>query len=338
MTPKSRLEAVLSGEQTDRPPCICPGGMMNLVVSELLEKSNIHFIEAHHNATVMAEIADAVYRENCFENYGVPFCMTVEAEEMGALVDYGDNYCEPHVTHYVIQSVDDWQLLQTPTTKGGRSKVVLDALQILKEKNPEVPVIGNITGPISTASSVMEPVVFYKELRKKNRKAHEMMAFVTEKLIQFAVQQVEAGAEVIAISDPSGTGEIMGPKLFEEFTVPYLNQLVEAIRDKGAVSIVHICGQMKQVYPQIDLVKSDVLSFDSVVAMKDAKKNLPERLIMGNVSTFSIEFATPDKVMSLTQSCLRSGADIISPACGLGMNSPLENVQAMLKSLKESGR
>lgn len=338
MTPKSRLEAVLSREQIDRPPCICPGGMMNLVVSDLLEKSNSNFIEAHQDAKMMAEIADAVYKENCFENYGVPFCMTVEAEEMGALVDYGDNHCEPHVTHYVIQSVDDWRSLQSSKPEGGRSEVVLKALQILKEKNPEVPLIGNITGPISTASSVMEPVVFYKELRKKNSKAHEMMAFVTEKLTQFALQQVEAGADVIAISDPSGTGEIMGPKLFQEFTVPYLNQLVQAIRDKGAASIVHICGQMKQVYPQVDLVKSDVLSFDSVVAMKDAKKNLPDRLVMGNVSTFSIEFSTPDKVMSLTQNCLRSGADIISPACGLGMNSPLENVQAMLKSLKEGGR
>ena len=66
---------------------------------------------------------------------------------------------------------------------------------------------------MSTASSVMEPVNFYKELRKKNQEAHAYMEFITDQLIAFGRAQIEAGADVIAISDPSGTGEILGPNL-----------------------------------------------------------------------------------------------------------------------------
>ena len=43
------------------------------------------------------------------------FCMTVEAEEMGAKVDLGTNIYEPHVTDYVIDSVADYHKL----TAGG---------------------------------------------------------------------------------------------------------------------------------------------------------------------------------------------------------------------------
>lgn len=38
---------------------------------------------------------------------------------------------------------------------------------------------------------------------------------IMEGLIDFARAMVEADADVIAVSDPSGTGEILGPKFFE---------------------------------------------------------------------------------------------------------------------------
>ena len=137
-----------------------------------------------------------------------------------------------------------------------------------------VPIIGNLTGPISTASSVMEPVVFYKELRKKNKQAHAYMDFITRQLIAFGRAQIEAGADVIAISDPSGTGEILGPKYFEEFAVTYLNQLLDGLQEEKMGTIVHICGQMSPVYKEVNMVRSSVLSFDSVVPMKEARANL----------------------------------------------------------------
>lgn len=335
LTTKERLHNVLAGQTSDRPPCICPGGMMNMVTEDLINQLGFNFADAHHDSQMMADLAERVYTEGCFENYGVPFCMTVEAEAFGAEVIFGSNTVEPHVTAYKMDSVSQWRELPEVDHTKGRSAVVLEAIKILKEKNTQVPIIGNITGPISTASSVMEPVDFYKELRKKNKEAHEYMSVVTDSLVEFALLQIEAGADVIAISDPSGTGEILGPKFFEEFAVPYLNRIIEAAADKGIPSIVHICGQMKNVYDEVDHIKSQALSFDAVVNMGEARENLPGRCLMGNLSTYALEFATPDKIRGLTQQCLKQKVDIVAPACGLGMKSPLNNIQAVLKTVKE---
>lgn len=239
------------------------------------------------------------------------------------------------VSAYAIESVEDYGKLPRIDTGKGRAKVVLDAIRILREETDGVPIIGNLTGPISTASSVMEPVVFYKELRKKNKQAHAYMDFITRQLISFGRAQIEAGADVIAISDPSGTGEILGPKYFEEFAVTYLNQLLDGLQEEKMGTIVHICGQMSPVYKEVNMVRSSVLSFDSVVPMKEARANLKDRVLMGNVSTFALEFGEQEKVRTLAKGCVKSGSDIISPACGLGMKSPLANVQAILKCLKE---
>ena len=242
---------------------------------------------------------------------------------------------EPHVIEYAIKSVNEYTKLKKMNLEKGRAKVVLDAIKILKSENNDIPIVGNITGPISTASSLMEPVDFYKELRKKNKEAHEFMDFVTEEIISFAKAQISAGADIIAISDPSGSGEILGPKYFKEFAVKYINKIIENLQTEKIGTIVHICGQMRSVYKEVNMINSDVFSFDSIVSMKNARENLPNRILMGNISTYALEFGTPDKISSLTNKCIKDGSNIISPACGLGTKSPLKNIQSILNTLKQ---
>ena len=115
----------------------------------------------------------------------------------------------------------------------------------------------------------------------------------------------------------------------------YINKLLDALQKEKMGTIVHICGQMSPVYKEVNELHSNVLSFDSIVPMKEARAHLKDRVLMGNVSTYALEFGDPERVKTLTKGCVRNGSDIISPACGLGMKSPLVNIQAILECLKE---
>ncbi len=336
-TANERLIKILSGHKADRPACICPGGMMNMVTKELQDVAGVYLPEAHTDARLMADLAKAIVDQGCFENYGVPFCMSVEAEALGAVCTMGSQLFEPHITGYAIDTVEDYTKLSPMDLSTGRAKVVIDAIRLLREETDDYPIIGNLVGPVSVASSVMEPTRYYKQLRQKRELAHEYMEFVTEQLIRFGIAEVEAGADVIVISDPSGTGEILGPKFFDEYAVTYINKVVDAVAAHGAKTIVHICGQMKSVYDKVAKIHSDAFSFDAVVSIREAKKQLPEKVIMGNVSTFAIEMQDSKTVEKLAKSCYDAGSDIISPACGLGMGSPLENVKTVLRTVKTFG-
>jgi len=338
MDSKERLLKALKGVDTDRSPCICPGGMMNMVVTDLMEKANIHWPEAHIDPIKMAGLARAVYDYGCFENYGVPFCMTIEAEQMGAIVDLGSSIHEPHVTGYAIDNLSEWGKLPHLDPYGKRAKVVLDAIKILKEHDDRVPIIGNLSGPVSVATSLLEPVNYYKALKRNKEDAHAFMSFVTEALISFGKAQIDAGADVIAISDPSGTGEILGPRLFDEFVVTYVNKLIDGLREikPELPIIVHICGQMHKVYEELNKIRADAHSFDSIVSIKESKKVMPGKIMIGNVSTFALEFSDADRIQVITKKVMDDGSDIIAPACGLGTRSSLENIQAMLHIVQES--
>lgn len=336
LTPKERLFNALKRNETDRPPCICPGGMMNMVIEDVMDITGVKWPEAHSNPKMMADLTAGIYENGGFENFGVPFCMTVEAEAMGASVCLGTKVTEPRVIEYPIKSVTELDKLQRINLNKGRVKVVLDAIEILKEKKMDVPIIANLTGPVSVASSLIEPVEYYKELRRRPKEVHKFMEFITENLITFGIAQLKAGAEILTISDPSGTGEILGPKMFGEFAMPYLNEIIKAVRPyaKGG-TIIHICGRLKSIYKELNNLNSDAISFDSITSIKEVSENVKDKAIMGNVSTLALEKGTKESLIAICNTCLNNGVHILSPACGIGARTKLENIQVVVKTAEK---
>lgn len=339
MNPKERLFKVLNGEKVDRPPCICPGGMMNMIIEDVMDIENVCWPEAHTNPQMMADLTQGMYKNKAFENFGVPFCMTVEAEGMGATVYMGTKNTEPRVTEYPIEYSEEYKKLKNIDVNEGRAKVVLDAIKILKEKNEDVPIIANLTGPVSLASSLLEPMIFFKEIRKKPQMVHEFMNFVTDNLIAFGKAQLEAGADILTISDPSGTGEILGAKNFNEFAVPYLNKIVDELKEyANGGTIIHICGRLKSIYKELNSLHSDAISFDSITSVRQVIDNVSNKAIMGNVSTFALENSDVGSLQTMCNSCLNSGVDILSPACGIGVRTKLDNIKVLLECTKNYSR
>ncbi len=335
LSPKQRLHLALQRKKTDRPPCICPGGMMNMITEEIMDKAGTGWPEAHSDPRAMADLAAAVWKNGGFENIGVPFCMTVEAEALGAVVSMGSRVHEPHVTGYAIGSVTEWRELRPLDVSAGRAGVVVEAIRLLKKDNADVPIIANLCGPVSLATSLVDPMVLYRELYKKKEQAHEMLGFIADNLIAFGKAQIRAGADVLTISEPSGTGEILGMRGFTAYTLPYLNKILAALQSEADVrTIVHICGKLRKIYPAISDINSQAISFDSITSARQMADNVGNKAIMGNISTYVLEHGSPDKLGQIAARCVAQGVDIIAPACGIGARTPLENIRSVVAAAK----
>lgn len=331
MNEKERLLKVLKGEKVDRPPVICPGGMMNAAVTELLGDIN-----ANHNTDLDAMVATSIkVREVIgFENYGVPFCMTCESEPFGVVVSEGDKNNEPRILQYNECNLEEIMRTFNPSFPvNSRSETVLKAIEALK--NDKVPVIGNITGPISTATSIVDPLKLFKMLRKAPDEAYKFIEYVNGYLIKYAKKMVEAGADLIVISDPTATGEILGQKNFDKFAMPMYVNMLEAMKNINTPVIIHICGDTKTIIDSLNSLEVAALSFDSIVNMRSAKSKISTRL-MGNVSTLLLQNGPIDKIISITKNAMDSDVDVVSPACGLGMSTPIRNLKAMTDYVKGS--
>lgn len=337
ISPKERLQNVLTGIKVDRPPVICTGGMMNAAIVDVMTHTGRTLPEAHFEADLMAGLSRDVQEQTGFENFGIPFCMTVEAEVLGSEIDFGTLECEPKIKQEVFPSVstvvyrDIRQMLDS-----GRIRRVAEAGLRLAKAHPDVPVIGSLTGPVSTAASIVDPMQFLRELRKDRENSHRVLTYVSDFLIAYARLLVDGGASAICIGDPTATGEILGPRAFEEYAVEYLNKVIDGIHDAGVPAILHICGDLKAVKPLIPQLRADAISTDAMVNLRLLKEEYPSLTTMGNVSTYLLEDGDSEKVARTTERLVKDGVDIISPACGLSTSSSLAAINAMTGTVKES--
>ena len=58
-----------------------------------------------------------------------------------------------------------------------------EAAHKLAQARPDVPIIGSLTGPISTAASIVDPMQFFKELYKNKEQSHRTLDYVSDFLI-----------------------------------------------------------------------------------------------------------------------------------------------------------
>lgn len=337
ISPKERLLRVLKKERVDRPPVICPGGMMNAAIVDVMNKTGHTLPEGHHDEKIMAALSYDVQENTGFENFGIPFCMTVEAEVLGSEIDFGTLACEPKIAKEIFPSVS--QVVRKDIKdmlNSGRIETVVQAGYRLSRQYPDTPVIGNLTGPISTAASLVDPMAFLKELRKNPDQSHAVLDYVSEFLVEYAKALLDNSANLISIGDPTATGEILGPKMFGEYAVRYLNKVIAGIHDFGAPVILHICGDMGRVKHLLPQIPFDAISTDAMVNLPLLKQEYPQFTTMGNISTYLLEFAQAQKVAERAASLVKDGVNIISPACGLSTSTSLENIQALTGAVKES--
>jgi len=335
LSPKERLLHTVQKKKVDRPPVVCTGGMMNAAIVDVMNRTGHTLPEGHFSSELMAAISRDVHHDTGFENFGIPFCMTVEAEVLGSAIDFGTLSCEPKIAREVFPSVKEVLFKDIATMlAAGRIRTVAEAAERLAGAQPDVPVIASLTGPISTAASIVDPMQFLKELRKEREGSHRVLDYVSEFLIAFGRILVESGASAVCIGDPTATGEILGPKMFDDYAVTYLNKVIDGLHATGVPVLVHICGEMKAVKPSIPQLHADAISTDAFVNLRLLKEEYPQLTTMGNLSTFLLELGDPDKVSRQTRGLLRDGIDIISPACGLSTASPVANIRAMTDTVK----
>lgn len=336
LSPKERLLHTVQKKKVDRPPVVCTGGMMNAAIVDVMSRTGHTLPEGHFSSELMAEISRDVHDDTGFENFGIPFCMTVEAEVLGSEIDFGTLACEPKIARELFPSVKAVQFKDiTAMLDQGRIRTVAKAGELLAGANPDVPVIASLCGPISTSASIVDPMQFLKELRKEQAGSHRVLEYVSDFLVAFGRILVESGASAICIGDPTATGEILGPRMFADYAVPYLNRVIDGLHATGVPVLVHICGEMRAVKPSIPLLHADAISTDAFVNLRLLKEEFPQLTTMGNVSTFLLELGEPEKVARQTRNLVREGVDIISPACGLSTASPILNIRAMTETVKE---
>jgi len=339
MTSRERTAAALTGKPYDRIP-------VNLLISDHAARViGVTVGEYNNSAALMAKGQIAAWRRYGADAVNTGPGLTGIAEAIGSNVAFPDS--TPFISGYAVKEARDLDLLKVPDPeRDGRLPLFLEAASIVvKEVGDQVPLAMTTSGPFTAAAGIRGTEHFLRDLHKNPHFAHRLLRLATDSIVGFAGAANKVGAR-IALADPTSSGAMIGPKQFREFALPYLKEVVERITAlAGFAPSLHICGNSSRIWPEMADTGASVLSLDDAVDLAAAKKQVGDRVaLLGNVRpTASMYLGTPEEVRADVRECLAKGWDnpkgyILGLGCGLPIDTPPENIHALVAAAREYGR
>src|SRR5581483_1363231 len=119
---------------------------------------------------------------------------------------------------------------------------------------------------------------------------------------------------------------------------PYLSELVNRIKARGAYIKYHACGRTKHIWQYIKQLNIDILNLDSLIDFGQAREFFGDKFVLkGNLNPITeMMDATPEIIHAASQHSFaqagQHGKLILSPGCELPPQTPPENLDALVES------
>lgn len=255
---------------------------------EAVKKSGITFPNVHKNAKDMALLSKNIREFNSDLFSVVPFCMTVEAEALGGEINLGNEKVGPRVSNYAFKNMEDIKVLGEIDFESNRIAQVLKSVEILKEHGEKV--IMDVQGPFTIISSLIDPRVFYKAIRKNRDEVERLMEIVQNNSVEFIKEGLKRGVDIISFGDSAGTLDILGPKMYKELGGNYTYNALKQTKDYLNDSIIHLCGITSSSLDRSGFIKSNPIK-------------VPKGITYGQALNYVIEKNANIKILG--HNCLR---------------------------------
>ncbi len=330
----------LNGKDVERPACY--SGMGNVTTAGL-EQFGYKFSKVHTDAKMMADTAASSYKLFGYECAIVPYDLCLEAEAIGCVMnpyEEVDQLLYPTIKEKVCHSEEEMTTFPIPddVEKRGRVPLVCEAIKLLKaDIGNEVAIGTYVLGPFTLAGQLMDLNDLFKLAFKKPKLVNEMLDRVSDVTIKIAKELVAAGADYINVREMGATTDVLSPKVFRNVIQPHLIKVREALKDVPLV--IHICGGTNKIMDILNECKYNAISVETkndLAASREMIGNEP--LIFGNIDAFNVLVnGSPEDVEKATLAALEGSCDSVWPSCDIWPTAPIENLKAMVETVKNQG-
>jgi len=335
---RKRVLRLFSKEKIDRVPVF--SGMGNVTVHGL-EKHGWKFADIHVDPRKMATMAASTFELFGFECAVVPFDLGVEAEALGAGVNFYSHHTDivyPTISDKVAEKVKDLNLqIPSDLSKAGRIPLVTEAIRLLKEELGEQVAIGaHVLGPYTLAGQLVDHGDLAKMSIKKTDTVKEILDALAGVLVDILGIYKDAGADYVNVREMGAASEILSPRMFKLLIQPPLERIFAAI---ASPNILHICGDTDDIVELMAQCGADALSVEQKNHVAESRKKIGSDMpLLGNIDAYGVLVeGKPEDVENAVKEAIENGVDAIWPGCDIWPTVPKENMEALLDATRKYG-
>ncbi|WP_142414105.1 uroporphyrinogen decarboxylase family protein [Hathewaya massiliensis] len=338
MTPMERAIALSKGQDVDR--IQCNPNLSNGIARVLGCKIS----EFNHSARTLADAVIATHRRFGGDGAKVFTDLFTLSEAMGAKMKMPEDATVDLLEPAIKEISEIGNLEPINPYKDARLPIHLEAMKyVYDEIGQEVPCTALVVGPFTSAFFLIGVENMTKMMIKEPESVHKLCEISLESCCRFAEAAIAQGVG-ISIAEPMSSCTVVSPKHFKTFAAPYIKRFLDFIKSKGSGTSIHICGKTDGIWEELADMGLGALSVDNVVDLRKCIETVGDRMkIMGNVDPSTIMYSgTREEVRKATIECVREGYKCpkgygIMSGCGLPVETPIENIDAMLDAAREIG-
>jgi len=322
--------AALRRGKTPRPAV---GSATSVATTDLMEKAEAFFPEAHLDPEAMARLAAAGHTAIGFDNVMPLFGVWHESAALGCPVDWGERNRMPDCRAPLCADIGETVKVPADLVRRAPCAVPLKALALLKKRHgDEIAVIGKVFGPWTLGYHVYGVEDFLVASLLQPDAVKRALRALIEVTVSFAKAQIDAGADALCLGDHC-TRDLCSPEAYREFLKEIHHELHERI---PCPLILHICGDTSDRIPFIRETGVECFHFDSKTGTASARELAGETLaLMGGTSNFQVvRSGTPEQVRADVEEKVKHRIDILGPECAVPLDASWKNLKLIADTVK----
>jgi MtaA/CmuA family methyltransferase len=331
MNQREEILSLFTGQRLAQIPCF--SGLIHITVAGL-NSVGLKLHEIHTDAGRMARGASSTYRLTGFGSAAVPFDLCVEAEALGAEVDFRAVSASLEFPRLVKPLFDNCEKVDIGHAKEGRVPLICEAIRLLTEDiGKEIMVGAWVPGPYTLLSILIKPETLMLDLKRDPASVHAALDAMAELVTRSALAYHRAGADMLTVHEMGGSPTVLGPKRFETFVLPPVQKVLASLPHPRILSV---CGNTNGAMPLLAQAEADALSVDQLNDLAASRIALPDALLFGNIDPVGVlANGTPHEVQQAVSAAIAAGADAVWPGCDLYPHTPIENLHAMISAARK---
>ena len=301
-----------------------------------IKEKRLQFNDIMRNSQAMTEAALMSF-EFGFESTVLPFDMNVEAEMLGARVQYQDGFdgnpVYPTISEKPFTPEDDIEIPDA-LDKKGRMPAILKTIGSLKACGRVKGAVGVcIPGPLTLAGQVLDIDALYVMLLKQPDKTLKLFERLTTFIHRLIDLYIDAGAEFMIVVE--GGGAAIAPKTFRKLLLPYLQDI---FKPRKMPQIAFFFGNSREIVEFMLACNTDGILLDKAY---DIEKTQGQGVIPRGMPIFGecgghhmLATATPQEITEKVHRCLEMGFTSVCPPADIYPPAKRENIEAFVKALE----
>jgi len=271
--------------------------------------------------------------------------------EFGGEVKMPGSIYEQAPTHTVfpVQSEEDVDRLTLPDVKtAGCLPLAMEFSQLQAKHNKPITLV--FGGNFTIAGNICPVEKLCRWIIKKPELVHQILRLATAHIVDAVKYWADTfGSERVfaQIWEPLSSNDIISPRQFEKFVLPYMQKSSEKILNLGIRHIFyHICGEQNLNLPywaRVPMGNPGICSVGSQIEIGTAIRYLGDKaIIAGNIEPFVIQTGEPRRVYELCRQAIKAGKKaprgfMLMSGCEIPPDTPPYNIYMMRKAIDDFG-